>query len=111
EAFPWAAHKHERYRGGAAQLEFRRKAQGRGTVPIAEKTIDDDEIRPERFFPQRGEDGKRAHPAGDMALASDAEGLQRTAHDPDARIRRTDHDRLKIHKGIAAEHFHLLLKR
>lgn len=46
-----------------------------------------------------------------MALALDAEGLQRAAHDPDARIRRADHDRLQIHEGIAAEHFHLFLKR
>ena len=111
EAFPRAAHKHKRDRGGAAQLQLRRKAQGRGAVPIAEQAIDDDEIRPERLLPQRGEDGKRAHPAGDVALALDAECLQRAAHDPDARIRRADHDRLQIHEGIAAEHFHLFLKR
>lgn len=43
--------------------------------------------------------------------ALDAECLQRAAHDPDARIRRADHDRLQIHEGIAAEHFHLFLKR
>ncbi|MFQ9491770.1 MAG: hypothetical protein ACLR0N_13255 [Bilophila wadsworthia] len=46
-----------------------------------------------------------------MAPALDAECLQRAAHDPDARIRRADHDRLQIHEGIAAEHFHLFLKR
>ena len=57
EAFPRAAHKHKRDRGGAAQLQLRRKAQGRGAVPIAEQAIDDDEIRPERLLPQRGEDG------------------------------------------------------
>lgn len=45
EAFPRAAHKHKRDRGGAAQLQLRRKAQGRGAVPIAEQAIDDDEIQ------------------------------------------------------------------
>ena len=46
-----------------------------------------------------------------MALALDAERLQRAAHDFDAGFRGADHDGPQAHEGGAAEHLHLFLQR